>query len=178
MSELLLKDIEIKDEQYDIKIKSRKMKIISCSYKVWEYFKAYHYQTNINNASRCYAIVWKGIVVGFHSSLILPQKRHDGRTAWRGHRTVIFPKYQKLGIATNVTNFIASMFVKNGNAYYTKTTNIILGAYRNKHTEIWRATKHNGKIRNLKDLKENIISRNAIISRASYCHEYVGNAAE
>ena len=63
------------------------------------------------------------------------------------------------------------MFVGIGGKVYTKTINPALGEYRNK-SDKFRPTAQNGKVRKLKDDTDKK-ARNRL-TRASYCHEYVG----
>lgn len=156
-----------------LKIKDKTIKIIPASYKEYEHFKKYHYLKNINNASKCWLVMFENEKIGFLSVLPLPQKRHDGRLAYKGHRTIIRPKYRGMGIGTSVTNYIAKMYFENGYAYYTNTTNEIFGMYRNK-SKLWKATKHNGRIRKEKDYEGNCLSTCPKNGKVSYCHEYVG----
>lgn len=156
-----------------MKIRDKDIKIVPGSYKDYELFSKYHYLKTINNASKCYLIKYNDLSIGFISVLPLPQKRYDGRIAYKGHRTVILPKYRGIGIGSSVTNYIAKMYFENGYAYYTNTTNKVFGMYRNK-SKLWRATKHNGKIRRAKDYDANCLSDFPNNDKVSYCHEYVG----
>jgi hypothetical protein len=166
------KELLKKDYKIFIKIRGEQYKIIPCHYSMYELFSKYHYLKEINTASKCWVIVKEEELVGFHSSLQFPMRRLDGKTAFRGHRTIIIPKYQGLGIGSSFVNYIASIFINNNKAFYTTTSNKNFGESRNQ-SELWRATKNNGKVRTEKELERNKFGgsyRNVVY----YCHEYVG----
>ena len=63
-----------------------------------------------------------------------------------------------------------------GGKFYTKTINPALGIYRNNHTDNWKPTLFNGKVRH--DNNEHSDVYKTIKVRASYCHEYSGETIE
>jgi hypothetical protein len=75
-----------------------------------------------------------------------------------------------MGLGVKLSEFASGVIKNNGGKIYTKTINPALGIYRNKSKK-WRGTLKNGKIGNTND--DNAKNRK---TRASYCHEYIGES--
>lgn len=119
---------------------------------------------------------WDGVVVGFSSALAFPNRNFTN--AWRGHRTVVLPEFQGLGIGARISDATAHMFVSNGCRYFSKTAHPVLGEYRER-SDSWKPTTKNKKVRkdyvstleSNKDMKE---SKHMLkhVNRLCYSHEY------
>ena len=135
----------------------------------WEHFKKYHYMTQeLNSSATCFVFTWQDKDVAFHATLPLPSGTL--KNAIRGTRTVVLPDFQGFGIGQKITNFIAGIYVNNGNSYYTKTVNPAFGVYMDK-SKLWKATPRNGKVMLLRDIERNSLGG---VSRPSYCYKYIG----
>lgn len=151
------------------------LEIVPCSHKEWAAFSQHHYLTEkINKSSRCWIALWDGVPVGFSSSLAFPNGSF--KNAWRGHRTVVLPDYQGLGIGVRISDAVASMFVEDGCRYFSKTSHPRMGEYRNA-SPFWKPTSKNMKAR--KDYKTDrknkydATNKEAHAIRVCYSHEYV-----
>lgn len=121
------------------------LEILPCTTEAWSYFRHHHYlDGNINRNSRCWIAVWDGVLVGFSSALHFPNK--NLRNSWRGHRTVILPDYQGLGLGVRLSDLIGELFIRNGCRYFSKTSHPRMGEYREK-SRLWKATSKNRKQR-------------------------------
>lgn len=142
----------------------------------WERFKKYHYMTSdLNEAAYCFCFTWEDKLVAFYS--ILPLPSGTMKDAWRGHRLVVLPDFQGLGIGSHVSSFMGGILKNSGKTLYTKTVNPALGNYRNNHKESWKTTPKNNKI----ETQEHILKWNKLLgglSRPSFCHKYVGQSIE
>lgn len=135
----------------------------------WQRFKKYHYMTQeLNSSATCFVFTWQDKVVAFHATLPLPSGTLSN--AIRGTRTVVLPDFQGFGIGQKITNFIAGIYVNNGNSYYTKTVKPAFGVYMDK-SQLWKATPRNGKVMLLRDIERNSLGG---VSRPSYCYKYIG----
>lgn len=135
----------------------------------WERFKKYHYMTaELNKSATCFVFTWNNKMVAFVG--VLPFPSGTVKSAVRGHRTVVLPDFQGLGIGSKCTDFIAAIYKNNDYNYYTKTVNPALGKYREKSCR-WEATPRNLKIMDEKDANCNMMGG---LLRASYCHKYIG----
>ena len=86
-------------------------------------FKDHHYlDGNINKASRCYVGVWEGNVVAFGATITMPSGTL--KNAWRGHRTVILPDYQGMGLGVRFSDAVAQIHLDEGHRYFSRTAHL------------------------------------------------------
>ena len=146
------------------------LELVPCSGEAWSIFRDHHYLSgNLNKSAKHWLCIWGSNVVGFTSVLAMPSGTL--KNSFRGHRTVVLPDYQGLGIGVRISDAIGEIYIKEGKRYFSKTTHPRMGEYRN-HSDKWRPTSKNMKVRpesgttkNLKWLPRNVFS---------YSHEYVG----
>jgi ABC-type lipoprotein export system ATPase subunit/GNAT superfamily N-acetyltransferase len=158
------------------------LEILPCSIETWKMFCNHHYLSgNINKSSRCWIAIWEGKVVGFTAVITLPSGSLTN--AWKGHRTVILPDYQGLGIGVRLSDAIGELHIQNGLKYFSKTGHKRLGEYRN-NKKCWRPTTHNMEdrskqyARSIKNKSNTFYSKDLMekhANRICYCHEYIGN---
>lgn len=144
----------------------------------WKIFAKHHYLTGeINKSARCFYFYWEGNLVAFSS--VLPFPNGAIKNAVRGHRLVVLPEYQGLGIGVRISNWVASLFVGEGKRFFSKTSNHRLGGYRNSKPEIWRPTSKNmikrKDYKNSRKTKESAY-KHLHADRTCYSHEYIGEA--
>jgi GNAT superfamily N-acetyltransferase len=156
-----------------------KIEIFDCSSDklgVWKLFERQHYLTaKINKASRCFLACWNGVPVGFYAALAMPSG--TVKNAWRGHRLVVLPDYQGLGIGNRLSEWVGDLLLSEGRRFYCKTANIKLGEYRNKSPK-WKASTKNKKKLSIRDCEKDskaLINKNIYTQRICFCHEYIGN---
>jgi energy-coupling factor transporter ATP-binding protein EcfA2 len=114
------------------------------SRSAWSRFRGHHYLTGqLHNAARVFlAYVQLGDdttehLVGFFS--LLPVAGHRGW--WRGHRTVVLPDYQGLGIGNAMIEAVAEQLWRREQKRFRATTSArSLIAHRRRHPEMWRLT--------------------------------------
>ena len=154
---------------------SIEIKLFPCSKEVWTTFSHHHYlDGNLNRSSRCWLATWNGTPVGFTAVIAFPSGNWSN--GWRGHRTVILPDYQGLGIGNRVSDATGEMVLSWGGRYFSKTSHPRMGGYRNASAK-WRATSKNGVRR--KDYASGRISKESKhkhlhIDRVCFSHEYMG----
>lgn len=135
-------------------------------------FKDHHYLSgDLSNASRCYVGYWNDTLVAFGATMTMP----NGfiKNAWRGHRTVILPDYQGLGIGVRFSDAMGQIHLDQGHRYFSRTAHPRMGFYR-ENSKMWKATSKNQKLR--KDIThENLFNNHyADNKRICFSHEYVG----
>jgi GNAT superfamily N-acetyltransferase len=141
----------------------------------WKMFSSHHYLGhNINKSSRCWVAVWDGKAIGFTSILAFPNGNF--KNAWRGHRTVVLPDYQGLGIGVRISDAIGEIIINAGGRYFSKTSNYRMGGYR-ENSSSWRPTTKNRLAR--KDYNSGRATKESghkhrHASRVCFCHEYIG----
>jgi GNAT superfamily N-acetyltransferase len=156
--------------------------VVRCGRFWWRRFAEHHYLSHdINPTSRCWVAKWEQSVVGFAASIAMPCG--SVMNAYRGHRTVILPEFQGLGIGVRLSNLIASIHKAEGLRYFSRTTHPRMGQYRQAHPELWRPTSKNLKLRTdaKKKAEAGVPAYNGYrldFSRLCWSHEYVGPATE
>ena len=141
-------------------------------YEVWRAFKDHHYlSADLNKASRKFIAMWEGQVVGFSATLPIPSGTI--KNGWRGHRTVIFPDFQGLGLGVRFSDAIGQIHIDEGKRYYSKTAHVRMGEYREK-SSLWKPTSKNKKQR--KDMQFVYSGSTWAVDqdKVSYSHEYIG----
>lgn len=154
-----------------------KVDVIPCSVSAWSMFGDHHYLSgDINRGAYCWLAVWNNEPVGFTSVVALPSG--SIKNAWRGHRTVVLPDFQGLGIGVRLSDAVAEMHIQEGKRFFSKTAHPRLGEYR-QNSPKWRATSKNGIKRSdyNGDRAESKYSRILLEKhkhRVCYSHEYIG----
>lgn len=135
-------------------------------------FKEHHYLSgDINKAARCFVGLWNDRLVAFGASLTMPNGYI--KNAWRGHRTVVLPDYQGLGIGCRFSDAIAQIHIDEGKRYFSRCLHPRMGFYR-EHSDLWVATSKNMRLRT--DVThENVFKEHyADNKRICFSHEYIG----
>ena len=156
--------------------------IKSSSVDYWRYFRRYHYlDTEISKSAHYYVLLLGDKPIGFHAAI--HSTNRDIHSYWRGHRTVILPEFQGMGIGTKFSDAIAKIYVDKGLRYFSKTAHPSFGEHREK-SDLWRPTSMNkksrvgsylnkdGTAREMKGYGGTTTVRDAY--RVCYSHEYIG----
>ena len=148
----------------------------------WRYFSKYHYlDTRMSRSVHCYVGLLGDKPIAFHAAI--HSTNRDIHSYWRGHRTVVLPEFQGLGIGTAFSDAIAQIYVDRGLRYFSKTAHPSFGEHRQK-SPLWRATSTNlksrlgsyllkdGTARKMPGYGGTTTARDA--GRVCYSHEYIG----
>lgn len=91
--------------------------------------------------------------------------------AYRGHRLVVLPDYQGLGIGTKIYDFIAKWYVDRGLKFYGRSTHVRLARHwQNSKKYVETARSNHAVIVNDQSAK----FKNMVLNRVAYSFEYVG----
>jgi len=158
--------------------------IRSTSVKYWRYFGRHHYlDTKISKSAHYYVLMLGDKPIGFHAAI--HSTNRDIHSYWRGHRTVILPEFQGMGIGTAFSDAIAEIYVSRGFRYFSKTAHPAFGEHRER-SPLWRATSTNkksrlgsyllkdGSIRAMPGYGGNAEIARRDAGRVCYSHEYIG----
>lgn len=148
----------------------------------WRYFSRHHYlDSKMSRSVHCYVLLLGDKPIGFHAAI--HSTNRDIHSYWRGHRTVILPEFQGMGIGTKFSDAIAKIYVDRGLRYFSKTAHPSFGEHR-EHSPLWRATSTNkksrlgsyllkdGTARKMPGYGGTTTARDA--GRICYSHEYIG----
>lgn len=144
------------------------------SYAMFSLFAPHHYlSSDIAHATRCYLFEHNNIPVGFSATMTM-QSRYI-LNAFRGHRTVVLPEFQGLGIGVRIGDYMGAYLKALGWSYYSRTAHPRMGRYRNNRTELWKATSRNGKNQHAKYRDSDVKVEDP---RICFSHQYVGPPLE
>lgn len=135
-------------------------------------FKDHHYLSgNHNKAARCYLAVWNDVVIGFASVITMPSGTL--KNAWRGHRSVILPDFQGMGIGVRFQEIVAQIHVDEGHRFFSRSAHPKMINYKT-NSPLWRATSKNKKLR--KDVSSDNTYKNHVYDNTRLCgsFEYIG----
>lgn len=154
------------------------VEVLPCNVKAWELFRNHHYLSgDIHKGARCFLAVWNDVPVGFTGILAMPSG--SLKNAWRGHRTVVLPDFQGMGIGVRLSDSVGEIMLAEGKRYFSKTAHPRLGEYRNNSPK-WKPTSKNMQDRKdyvLIDWENNKYSKELMmkhVDRFCYSHEYIG----
>lgn len=154
--------------------------LVPCETKsTWELFKKHHYLSgNINKGAYSWVALISDKPIGFVSILRYPSG--TVKNAWRGHRTVVLPEFQGMGIGSKISETVASFVLEQGGRFFSKTSHPSLGEHRER-SELWKPTSKNKKKRTdyTLDRKTKEDGHKMLhANRVCYSHEYIGSASK
>ena len=137
-------------------------------------FKDHHYLSgDISAASRCYVAVWEDQIVGFLASMTMPSGTI--KNAWRGHRVVILPDYQGLGIGMRFIDAVAQIHIDDGLRFFSRAAHPRMIYYCEK-SPLWKPTSKHKLIRKDITIDNNNTYHNYSYDNKRLCgsFEYIG----
>jgi ABC-type ATPase involved in cell division len=138
----------------------------------WKIFRNHHYLSAEHHGAKCYVLMYNGMPVGFASSIAMPSGTL--KDAWRGHRTVILPDWQGMGLGNRLSDVVAWLHTQEGKRYYSKTAHYRMGGYRENSPD-WKPTSKN---RMKRGEWAHGKKGGGDTKRICYSHEYVGSKPE
>lgn len=170
--------------------------VVPCGRDVWDLVCAHHYLSHtIHGSCTCYAAFLRrsdqpgpprrpadatppGALCGFVAVLPAPgYPRHEksGLAPRREHRLVVLPKYQGLGVGTQLSETVARLYVAGGHRYFSRTTHPKLGAQRDA-SPLWRATSGNHRAYDARWPRgdDTHVQTDEHAHRLCFSHEFVG----
>lgn len=116
-----------------------KLEVARVHHKAWSLFRQYHYlNANLNKAARCFVAFWNGVPVAFIAYLHLVNNRI--KNAKKGHRVVVLPDYQGVGVGMALIRYIAACLKAVGFGFYGRTALYQVMSYRNRSSD-WAMIK-------------------------------------
>jgi energy-coupling factor transporter ATP-binding protein EcfA2 len=143
--------------------------------KVWELFGRHHYLSGkVNKSANSWVAIYNGKPIAMSSVIAFPSG--NWKDGWRGHRTVVLPEFQGMGIGSKLSDSIAAHIVSTGARFFSKTAHPAFGEHRN-NSPLWKATSKNMIKR--KDYNSDRKTKEdghkaAHAHRVCYSHEFVG----
>jgi GNAT superfamily N-acetyltransferase len=111
------------------------------------------------------------MVVAFSATIAMPSGTI--KNAWRGHRTVVLPDFQGMGIGARFTDMVAQIHLNEGHRYFSRTAHPKMINYR-LLSPLWKTTSKHKKLR--KDVKHENVYNNHFEDNKRTCgsFEYIG----
>lgn len=142
---------------------------------VWEIFKRHHYLSGkVNRSANSFVALYEGKPVAMTSVVAFPSG--NWKDGWRGHRTVVLPEFQGLGIGSTLSDTVAEYIISTGARFFSKTAHPAFGEHRSRSPK-WKPTSKNGVKRKdyNSDRKTKEDGHKAMHAhRICYSHEYIG----
>ena len=135
----------------------------------WPIFRNHHYLSAEHHGARCFVLMHGHVPVGFASSIAMPSGTL--KNAWRGHRTVILPDWQGMGLGNRLSDVVAWIHRQEGKRYYSKTAHYRMGGYR-ENSDGWKPTSKN---RMKRGEWAHGKKGGGDTKRICYSHEYIGD---
>jgi ABC-type ATPase involved in cell division/GNAT superfamily N-acetyltransferase len=110
--------------------------------KAWEIFKPHHYLTGAHiNGAICFLAMWGADPVAFLSVINMPGVIKNRR---RGHRLVVLPDYQGVGIAQALRNHVGSLLKANGLELISKSglKSLTVSSLKDPNWDVTKAFRH------------------------------------
>ena len=151
------------------------LEIFRCKASAWELFKPHHYLTaSLSHSAFCFMATVDGDPVGFDAWMPFFGRLKTDQRARRGHRTVVLPDYQGVGIGSTLFTTIASMWKGLGLRAFSCTAHPaeVRARLRSKR---WRMTRAPG--RTAKGHHRSMDKRRAA-DRLTASFEYIGEAMD
>lgn len=108
-----------------------KLDVFETSVKNWPLFREHHYLSHSHNAgSRCYVATIGDKPVAWYSVIHFPHPKVKNMK--RGHRLVVLPDWQGIGVGIALDEFVADMITKEGFRLVDTTSHPALIHYKTK----------------------------------------------
>lgn len=151
-------------------------------HSAWQYFARHHYLTNeLHVGAICFCAFIADKPVAFHSYLSFVGRLRDKQLAMRGHRSVVLPDYQGVGIGNALITTLAGLWPALGKRTFRNTGHPaeIAGALRDPNWKLIRAPSRTsrgsgkGVDKNGRRYADSV-SKNRAADRLTASFEYVG----
>ena len=115
--------------------------------------------------------MWDDQIVGFLASMTMPNGAI--KNAWRGHRVVILPDYQGLGIGMRFIDACAQIHLDQGLKFYSRAAHPRMIWYA-ENSPLWKPTSKHKKLRT--DVTHDNLFNNHYVDNKRICgsFEYIG----
>lgn len=138
----------------------------------WNIFGKYHYLSHsYNKSGHCYVFTCNGSVCAFYATIYFPHPKT--KNIYKGHRLVVLPDYQGVGIGSAVAGFVPQIYKKKGYRYLSTTSNPSLVFYY-KNSKKWKITRI-GRVKRQSTTTTTIsMSRTTRVNCITVTAEYIG----
>lgn len=138
-------------------------------HSIWGIFKGHHYlSADLNKASKVYLATIEGEPAAMVA--ILPFPHPKVKNIWKGHRTVVLPDFQGIGLGNKLSEHIGDLVLREGKRFTSLTSHPAMIHYRAKSKK-WIMTRAPSRVgQNSNGLLKGTESK----SRLTASFEYIG----
>ena len=150
--------------------------IVRCHHSAWNIFKSHHYlSADINKSSRVYVAIIDDEPAGFCA--VLPFTHPKLKGAWKGHRTVVLPDFQGIGIGNRLSEHVGDILIAEGKRFISTTSHPAMVGYRNKSNK-WVMTRKPSRTSRSKSMQKKSAANNRLTASFEYLGEGNINTAK
>lgn len=148
-----------------------KLNLQRVHHSAWQLFKGHHYlDANINKAAHCFVATIDDEPVAFAAALPFPHPTLKGM--WKGHRTVVLPDYQGIGLGNAISEAVAQHYRDIGKRYSSVTSHPAMIGHRNRSSK-WILTRSPGRVP--PSGKNAVMKKSSSAGRVTASFEYIGD---
>jgi ABC-type transporter Mla maintaining outer membrane lipid asymmetry ATPase subunit MlaF len=141
-------------------------------HSIWQIFKGHHYlSAELNKASRVYVATIEGQPAAMVA--VLPFPHPHLKNVWKGHRTVVLPDFQGIGLGNRLSEHVGDILLAEGKRYTSVTSHPAMIHYRAKSLK-WKMTREPSRLASPGKKAKVQNNQNTSINRLTASFEYLG----
>jgi ABC-type polar amino acid transport system ATPase subunit len=149
------------------------VQISQVHHSVWKIFKGHHYlSAELNKASKIFVAEIEQQPAAMVA--ILPFPHPHIKNMWKGHRTVVLPDFQGIGLGNKLSEHVGDWLLNQGKRFTSVTSHPAMIHYRAKSKK-WIMTRGPSRLAHPGTKAKIQTAKNTSISRLTASFEYVGN---
>lgn len=152
---------------------SIEVEICQVHHSIWQVFKGHHYlSADLNKASKVFVACIEQQPAAMVA--ILPFPHPHIKNMWKGHRTVVLPDFQGIGLGNKLSEHIGQLMLDQGKRFSSVTSHPSMIHYRAKSPK-WVMTRGPSRLASPGTKAKIQTNKNTSISRLTASFEYVGD---
>lgn len=113
-------------------------------HSIWQVFKGHHYlSADLNTSARVYLATLEGQPAAMTAVLAFPHPQV--KNIWKGHRTVVLPDFQGIGLGNKLSEHVGDLLLEQGKRFTSVTSHPAMIHYRAKSLK-WKMTREPGRV--------------------------------
>lgn len=150
------------------------IQVEQCHRSAWSIFKEHHYlSSQLNNNARCFVAFVDGDPAAFSAVVSMPHPKK--KNIWKGHRTVVLPDYQGVGLGNALVEAVGDKLLAEGKTFLATTSHPAMVAYRSKSPK-WIMTRKPSRAPQAP--RQSLYGSSTAHRRLSAAFRYVGKTSE
>lgn len=123
---------------------SIEVQIQQVHHSIWQVFKGHHYlSADLNTSARIYLATLEGQPAAMTAVLAFPHPQV--KNMWKGHRTVVLPDFQGIGLGNKLSEHVGDLLLADGKRFTSVTSHPAMIHYRAKSLK-WKMTREPSRV--------------------------------